>query len=453
MSTTRFSRAISSAGSQRKLTISAWVKRVDLGQSTGIYCSSNSSDAANLRGLFFASNDSIQVGFYNGGYDMRVETDAVFRDIGAWYHVVISINSEETTTEDRVKIWVNNVQQTSMQVSDYPSTNEDFDFFGTTISQYIGSLRAGGVYSASNISHLYVTDGYNYTPSTFGETDATTGEWKIIADPTIANYGTNGFFLFKNNASATDQSGNGNNFTVSSGTATQTEDNPSNNFNTWNLLDDFYEGGSFTNGNTTYQTNSSNYSRNSSTLGMTSGKYYWEIKPSAVNTAGDFYPIIGVSSSQISGTGDFLGKRVADYGFQTNPAGDYFKWNNNSSSSWGEAYVLNDVISVALDLDNNKIYFGKNGTWLESGDPTSGSTGTGAAYTVTAAASTPLGVYFPSVCNYDGTGNVTFQANFGNGYFGTSAVSSAGTNASNNGVFEYDVPTGYTALSTKGLNL
>ena len=45
------------------------------------------------------------------------------------------------------------------------------------------------------------------------------------------------------------------------------------------------------------------------------------------------------------------------------------------------------------------------------------------------------------------------KANFGNGYFGTTAVSSAGTNASNNGIFEYDVPTGYTALSTKGLNL
>ena len=43
--------------------------------------------------------------------------------------------------------------------------------------------------------------------------------------------------------------------------------------------------------------------------------------------------------------------------------------------------------------------------------------------------------------------------NFGNGYFGTTAVSSAGTNASGNGIFEYDVPTGYTALSTKGLNL
>ena len=50
------------------------------------------------------------------------------------------------------------------------------------------------------------------------------------------------------------------------------------------------------------------------------------------------------------------------------------------------------------------------------------------------------------------SGDPASHWNFGNGYFGTTAVSSAGTNASGNGIFEYDVPTGYTALSTKGLN-
>ena len=107
----------------------------------------------------------------------------------------------------------------------------------------------------------------------------------------------------------------------------------------------------------------------------------------------------------------------------------------------------------ALDLDNNKLYFGKNGTWQNSGDPTSGSTGTGAAYSVTAPSSTNGGAYFFCGADLTGANNTRLQANFGNGYFGTTAVSSAGTNASNIGIFEYDVPTGYSALSTKGLNL
>ena len=108
---------------------------------------------------------------------------------------------------------------------------------------------------------------------------------------------------------------------------------------------------------------------------------------------------------------------------------------------------------MALDLSNNKLYFGKNGTWLNSGVPTSGSTGTGAV-SIIAANTTNDGVYFFAQTDDTGTQSPSkFEFNFGNGYFGTTAVSSAGTNASGIGIFEYDVPTGYTALSTKGLNL
>ena len=102
-----------------------------------------------------------------------------------------------------------------------------------------------------------------------------------------------------------------------------------------------------------------------------------------------------------------------------------------------------------MDLDNNRLFFSKNGTWQNSGDPTS-STG---AITITAPANTSTGNYFFVVSDNASGNNVTWQCNFGNGVFGTTAISSEGTNASGNGKFEYDVPTGYTALSTKGLNL
>jgi hypothetical protein len=99
-----------------------------------------------------------------------------------------------------------------------------------------------------------------------------------------------------------------------------------------------------------------------------------------------------------------------------------------------------------MDKTNSKIYFRKNDdAWINSGDPTSGATGTGA---FTLPATTTV---FPGACMYITSGTGTWDINYGNGYFGTTAISSAGTNASNIGIFEYDVPTGYTALSTKGL--
>ena len=106
---------------------------------------------------------------------------------------------------------------------------------------------------------------------------------------------------------------------------------------------------------------------------------------------------------------------------------------------------------VAIDCDNNYVYFGKNGTWQNSGDPTSGSSGTGGV-AITAATSTELRNYFFGCSDNANNGGSTFQFNFGNGCFGTTAISSEGTNASGIGKFEYDVPTGYTALCTKGLN-
>ena len=126
-------------------------------------------------------------------------------------------------------------------------------------------------------------------------------------------------------------------------------------------------------------------------------------------------------------------------------ASDGQKTNNGGAASYGNTWTTNDILSCAIDLDNNKIYFGKNGTWQDSGDPTSGSTGTGAAYTI---ASDKF--YIPAFASYGAAANLAF--NFGNGLFRTTAISSEGTNASGVGKFEYDVPTGYTAWSTKGLN-
>ena len=149
-----------------------------------------------------------------------------------------------------------------------------------------------------------------------------------------------------------------------------------------------------------------------------------------------------MDASQLDGTGAYkFVSKSRGYGY----AASGQKGNSGSETSWGNSYAQNDIIGVAMDLDNSKLYFHKNGTYENGGDPTSGSTGTGSMYDLTSGYN-----YFPATSLYSTTAGVSF--NFGNGYFGTTAISSEGTNASNIGKFEYDVPTGYTALSTKGLN-
>jgi hypothetical protein len=124
---------------------------------------------------------------------------------------------------------------------------------------------------------------------------------------------------------------------------------------------------------------------------------------------------------------------------------------NSSDTNYGTT-ILNTVGQigmVALDLDNNKVYFGVNGTWTNSGNPANGTNG----YSIIDPADTPLGFYLPAVSDRSSIREYVYAWNFGNGYFGSTQISSAGSNASGNGIFEYDCPAGFTALSTKGLNL
>ena len=156
------------------------------------------------------------------------------------------------------------------------------------------------------------------------------------------------------------------------------------------------------------------------------------------------FGIVGAAATSIS---SWMGSSGSfGYSYESNAE---LRANGTTVDPWGSTYDDGDILGCAFDLDNNKIYFSKNGSWQQSGDPSSGSNG----YTITAAADTPAGAYFVGAGDFSGSAGQSGQFNFGNGYFGTTAVSSAGTNASGIGIFEYDVPTGYTALSTKGLNL
>jgi len=431
-----------------KCTISVWIKRngtsIGNGSKDEVIAETYTNDS-NYCFLRLDGNDNLQV-YGTGITSVNLNTSGVLRDPNAWYHIVAALDSTESANADKVKLYINGIQQT-LSGSTFPSSAIGFNNSGSKFNIGKSDRYASHDFDGT-MSHYHFIDGTAYPASTFGSTDSVTGQWQINTSPSVT-YGDQGFFILKDGNSVTDQSGEGNNLTVSAGTLTKTEDCPSNVFATMNPLDNKWMNGSFSNGNTTVTTTSAEYGYNTGTLGASSGKFYWEMKliqpVSSTN-----YVAVGIAGRHPYDA-EGLGYRADAAGYQGNDGKVRL---NGTASTYGNSYTTNDIIGVAMDLDNSKLYFSKNGTWQNSGVPNSGSTGTG-AISITAVGSTEAGFYFPAVSDHAGSSwtNAIFSFNFGNGYFGTTAVSSAGTNASGNGIFEYDTPTGYTALSTKGLNL
>jgi len=435
MANTYLSRTPSGAGNRKTFTLSTWFKTAGGGGGQHIFQAY--SAGSDYMAIIKSGDDLIVKEEASSSAAYFIQTDKVFRDVNAWFHLTVAYNSTESTAADRIKIYINGVQETSFSSAAYPTQNLD-SIVNNTVLHTIGASGTGAEFWNGSMSHFHFVDGTAYPASTFGSTDVTTGEWKINTSPSIT-MGTNGFTILKDGNTITDQSSNSNNFTLGGGTLTNTEDCPSNVFATLNAL--LPSNPTLTNSNTVLSSGSASWLGTASTLGFSSGKFYYEVKLTSVTN----YSQLGVVDESNYGglASQYIGNVAKGWGYNSG-TGEYY--NNGSGTAYGASYGENDVIGIAIDADNNKLYFSKNGTWQNSGDPTSGATGTGA---ISISHATGYDTWFPAVSsNY-----IVSNCNFGNGYFGTTAVSSAGTNASGNGIFEYDVPTGFTALSTKGLNL
>ena len=442
MANTYLTRTAGTPTSTQKGTFSAWVKRSSSADAR-IFTSWGGGSRQFWLNFQTDSTDShISIADYDGSYNLRYLTNRKFRDFSAWYHIVFAIDTTLGTAGDRVKLYINGVQETSFSVSTAPSQNQVLNFATSGDAHIIGKRDAEEYFNGS-MSYVAFIDGKQELPTIFGETDATTGEWKIKTTITpTSGWGNNGFFILKNGNSVTDQSGNSNNFTVGGGTLTKTEDSPSNVFATINPL--YYSSTGLLNGNVTATSTGNSHKNYHSSIGVGSGKWYAEMKVNSWNGSNNImFGIVADSWDNINKTspGDnFAGNASTGIGYGSNGQ----KIIANSASSYGNSFTTGDILGIALDLTNNKLYFSKNGTYQNSGVPTSGSTGTGAI-------DVPSG--FTRLITFSHYGSQSCSMNFGNGYFGTTAVSSAGTNASGNGIFEYDVPANFTAISTKGLNL
>ena len=442
MASTYLTKTFASSGTSDKIaTISLWCKRAVTGAENSIITA-----GASLRDLIrFETSGALRVRLSNGASDLT--TNRLFRDVSAWYNLIIKFDTTQATASDRIKIYVNGVEETSFSTTTYPSQNQTLKL-GTANPNHIGNdSEQTNPYFNGSMTHFHFIDGTAYDASTFGETDSTSGIWKPKASPTGITYGTNGFFLKMENSGAmgTDSSGNSNTFTVS-GTLTQNVDTPSNNFATYNPLDNYYASSTFSNGNTTIVTNSGNTTYNTSTLGIPpTMKCYWETKFDTVQAANGEVGIVNTPT-----TGSAAGAYrlyYQTYGISVNDYGAVWSNNTNTGITLG-TLSTSDIVCFAWDGVNQALYVRKNGdAWINSGDPTSGASKTGAVKTFTGTRT-----MFPAVGDQSGAHAVGTSTNFGSGYFGTTAVASAGTAPSEGGIFEYDCPSGYQALCTKGIN-
>jgi len=430
MASTYLSRSNGTPTSQQIFTFSAWVKRSGLNPSgNNMQFFSIYNDTSNRMDFRFQTGDTID--FYHTSSLGRLTTNRLFRDTNAWYHIVLRVDTTQATSSDRYRLYINGVQETSFSTETQPSQNANL---GTNFSTFsIGDDSYGSSDYDGSMAHIHYTDGQSYAPTTFGETDATTGIWKPKTAPSVT-YGTNGFFLKFENSGAfgTDSSGNANNFTVN-GTMTQTIDTPSNVFATWNPLVASYSAITYSNGNLklTYPTT---WTGTHATLGASSGKYYWEIK---INTTGDSN-WMGVVSENVNMSSSTLYASTNGQAMMKS-SGD-LRINNSETSSYGSAYSNGDIMGIAIDLDSatKTIQFYKNGT-------TNGSL-------VNLPTNMQDTFIIPFAMGNSIENAINHEANFGNGYFGTTAVSSAQNPDDGIGIFEYSVPTGYKALCTKSIN-
>ena len=434
MANSYVTRTPSSTGNNQKFTISLWLKRSGLSSQqifTNAYYAQSDNGFLSAR---FTSDDKFEL---TGWSTTWRTTNRVFRDISAWYHIVIAIDTTLATAGDRIKIYVNGSQETSFGTSNDPSQNHNFPFNTASFIQDVGCNHHGSGrtnFFDGYITHYAQVDGSQLTPTSFGETDSTSGIWKFKS-PSGITWGTNGVHLkFENSAAmGTDSSGNSNTYTVG-GNLKQALDTPSNVHCTMNPLDKSYSGtAALSNGNTTVTGDGTWQNMRLGTIGVNSGKWYWEMKINSGNNANMHFGIVP-ETWNMNYSSNYFGQ-TGYYAFTINGS----KYANASSSSGSGTFTNRDIVGIALDLNSGTKTLSVYQNTLVSGS-------------VLNLDSTFDGQFWrPMFMGNNSSASSIGNFNFGNGFFGTTAITSAGSNG-NGSLFEYDVPSGFYALNTKNIN-
>jgi len=414
-------RSLVTISNRKTWTWSGWIKRGNLGfEQTffGAYRDGNNYIAAQ-----FDSDDTLNITYKNANQSggsvasqiRRKITTQVFRDSSSWYHVVISFDASNTNCD----IYVNGSEVTSFSVNEEPQ-NLNFEINNIS-THYLSTFQNSTftldvTYFDGYLAEINFIDGQALDPTSFGEFKS--GVW--VANKYTGTYGTNGFYLPFENGLGDDESGNGNDWTPNNLAATDIVlDSPTNNFATLNPLD--ADGLTLSDGNLQGFGADATAAFSTSTIGMSSGKWYCEITLTAKSTS---------SSLNVGIIEEGNNQAYPDYG--------YFAFNGNkyddlTGSAYGSSWDVGDVIGIAYDADTGTLTFYKNG--VSQGDAFTGLSGT----------------YFFCQARFGGADHTT-QWNFGqDSSFAGNKPAQGNTDDNGIGDFYYTPPTDYLALSTANL--
>lgn len=433
-------RTNSGAGDTRKCTLSFWIKRNALAESASIFSSgSYASSQPNVSLFYNGGSEALQMNVQSsaGTNAIIVATLAKFRDLSSWYHVVLAIDTTQPTATTGVKFYINGVESPIDTGPTY--TQYSNIIWNNASAQYIGKFDTNSPYNATPgfyLAETYMIDGQQLGPGSFGYVNPNTGVWTPLQY--TGSYGTNGFYLnFADNSNTTaatlgkDLSGNANNFTpnnfsVTAGVGNDSLlDSPTNygtdtgaggevrgNYATFNRLQRSYGTIAYSDGNLVATNSDANWNAIGATMGISTGKWYWEYTSGAQNSFFGFQvPTINYSAINPQDT-------IAAAGSVLICDDNQYKIDHNSRVSYGSTgHSSGTVVGIAVDMDAGTVIYYKNGTSLGSINWTSS-----AAYGKTVV---------PMAIVYD-NGTVT-RVNFGQR------------------PFAYTAPSGYKALCTQNL--
>ena len=420
-----------------KYTFSAWVKRSKITERQQFWRVLNPSATTYYSYLEFQADDKLHFNDYSSNGTLDVATNRLFRDTSAWYHIMAVVDTTQGTASDRIKLYINGAQETSLVGTTY-SLGQNQATTGTESGKnnYVGGDLANNTrFFNGYMSHVSFVDGQALAPTVFGQTDSTSGIWKFKSSSGVT-WGNNGYNLkFENSGNlGLDSSGEGHNLTVS-GNLTQTVDTPSINWVTFNPLCNSGSG-------------QVTYSRANTRGGTGGGASFLNMMPNSGKWFMEFH-FNAAGAGQDNGIGFWSvdeAQRIAFYaggfkGIVWKYAGNvYVNGSNNAFSS--NTFTSGDIISVAMDMDNSTATFYKNGSVATNLNAYSFPFTERQAITVGiidgASASSEDGIF-----DFNSGANPTFGGR-----------KTAGGNADGNsqGNFSMAVPSGYYALNTKNIN-
>ena len=430
------------AGNRQKFTFSCWVKKTSGGTEELL-----SVGGSTYTRIGFEGGDEIKI-FHvaSGSTAWEIQTVAKYRDPSAWYNFVFAFDTTQGTASNRIKLYVNGVRvEPSSGFGDetYPDQN-----YTTEVNNAV-KHRVGIANNDSSapfdgyMSEVVLIDNAQLDATSFGEFDEDSGIWKPI-DVSGLTAGTNGFYLdFEDSANLGNDAFGGTDLTEVNLAATdQTTDTCTNNFATMNSLDNFHQATAFSEGNLKLVYTSGNRTWNTCNVALSSGKWYCEILKGETNNdkIGIHYKLSAGLTDRAdndSGAWTYLGGKNADDG-GVKTGGTTITYTIDPSDS-------GDIVQLFLDLDNNKLYFGVNGTVAHSG----------VGIDIPAVSTLENGQYYIFGGSSSASETMTHTWNFGSPAV---ALSSGVTDANGFGNFEY-TPSGtfdsaskdFLAICTKNL--